>query len=108
MRRKAIIRSHLSDEELFRTHRIQFKQKFRDVADSMGQSVIEAITKQSLLVEADLATLRDEHQILESERDFELRRRVAEEVEGAKRQMERVCSAVAEVMREAKDVSMSG
>jgi hypothetical protein len=98
----------LSDEDLFRTHRAQFKQKFRHVADSMGQRVIEAIMKQSLLVEVDLDTLRDEHQILESERDFGLRRRVAEEVEGAKTQMERLRGAVAEVMGETEDVSMSG
>jgi hypothetical protein len=84
----------LSDEDLFRTHRAQFKKKFRRVADSMGQRVID--------------TLRDEHQILESERDFGLRRRVAEEVEGAKTQMERLRGAVAEVMGEAEDVSMSG
>jgi hypothetical protein len=97
----------LSDEDLFRTHRAQFRRKFCLVADSMGKRVIEAIMKQSLLLEADLDTLRDEHQVLESERDLGLRRRVAEEVEGAKRQMERLYSAVVEVTGEAEDVSMS-
>jgi hypothetical protein len=107
-RRKAIIGSHLDDETLFRTHRTQFKKQFRGVADKMGQRVVTAVMAQSLLVEVDLGTLRDEHQILESERDFGLRQRVAEEVEGAKSQMERLCSAIAEVVGEAGDVSMSG
>jgi hypothetical protein len=107
MRRKAIIRSRLSDEDLFSTHRAQFEKKFRRVAEKMGRRVIKAVMKQSLLVEADLDTLRDEHQVLESERDLGLRRRVAEEVEGAKRQMERLRGAVAEVMGEAEEVSMS-
>lgn len=50
--------------------------------------------EQGSLVEIDLDTLREEHQILDSERDLGLRRRVEEEVEDAKLEMERLCGTI--------------
>lgn len=59
------------------------------------ERVCEVVTQQVELVEIDLDTLRDDHKILDSERDFGLRQRVEEEIADAKRQMERLCATIA-------------
>jgi hypothetical protein len=93
---------------LFRTHRVQVNREFRYIADEVGRRVLGVVMEQGALVEVNLDTLRDEHRVLECDRDHRLRHRVEEEVERARFQMERVCRAVEEVVGESRDVTMSG
>jgi hypothetical protein len=56
----------------------------------MQEKLIEVVSEQVELVEADLQLLRDGNAILESERDLGFKKRVGAEVERAKREVERL------------------
>jgi|SRR3569833_349813 len=83
-RRKAIIDRRLRDEGLFKSHHGQFKGEFVRMCQDLESRMQDTVAAHMLVLEQTLDMLRNENVALESERDPEFRRRVADEIERVK------------------------
>jgi hypothetical protein len=93
-RRKAIITRAFSSATLFDKHRHACREKYRIITRNMQEALVEVVNEQAGLLEADLQILRDGNEIKECERDEAFKRKVGEEVERVRTEVERLVEVV--------------
>lgn len=94
MRRKDIMRNGFGSPTLFHKHRRCFRERFLAITEVLHKNIQAAIAKQLADIETDLNTIRDQNVVLESERNPELRRRLAEAVKIETGEIERIVRVI--------------
>ncbi|KAH7406760.1 hypothetical protein DE146DRAFT_404176 [Phaeosphaeria sp. MPI-PUGE-AT-0046c] len=89
-RRKNLVTGRFSSAALFTEHRRSCRDKLRQIAQELQEQMMEVVSVQVELVEADMQLLRDGNAILESERDLDFKRRVEEELVFVDTEVERL------------------
>ncbi|KAJ4353988.1 uncharacterized protein N0V89_005720 [Didymosphaeria variabile] len=91
-RRKKLVTSRFGSQDLFITHKRMVSEAFRDLSINVEAAIRNAVTRRTALIDADLQLLQDENVVLESEKNPVFRRKLVEEVERAKAELEQMSS----------------
>ncbi|OAL53048.1 hypothetical protein IQ07DRAFT_533701 [Pyrenochaeta sp. DS3sAY3a] len=89
-RRKDRVTGRFSSPALFEAHRRECRFKFRKLSQGLQQNLIEVVNEQVELVKADLQSLREGNAISESERNFDFKIRLSEEMRSVKEEVIRL------------------